>query len=115
VQEYHDKTCIRFRPRTSEQAYIHIMKEIVVFIPTMVHRRFCFMIVFLLPLNNNSNTHNVITLQTAIFLTINQLHRLQLVEKPTCPVIREIFKMGSLISLDGYEVFIGPDLMRPFF
>ena len=28
VQEYHDKTCIRFRPRTSEQAYIHIMKEI---------------------------------------------------------------------------------------
>jgi hypothetical protein len=27
-QEYHDKTCIRFRPRTSEQAYIHIMKEI---------------------------------------------------------------------------------------
>jgi len=26
MKEYHDKTCIRFRPRTSEQAYIHIMK-----------------------------------------------------------------------------------------
>jgi len=26
MKNYHDKTCIRFRPRTSEQAYIHIMK-----------------------------------------------------------------------------------------
>ena len=26
MKEYHDKTCIRFRPRTSEKAYIHIMK-----------------------------------------------------------------------------------------
>ena len=26
MKEYHDKTCIRFRPRTSERAFIHIMK-----------------------------------------------------------------------------------------
>ena len=26
MKEYHDKTCIRFRPRTSEKAFIHIMK-----------------------------------------------------------------------------------------
>jgi len=26
MQEYHQRTCIRFRPRTSEKAYIHIMK-----------------------------------------------------------------------------------------
>jgi len=26
MQQYHQKTCIRFRPKTSERAYIHIMK-----------------------------------------------------------------------------------------
>ena len=26
MKEYHDKTCIRFRPRTNEKAFIHIMK-----------------------------------------------------------------------------------------
>jgi len=26
MKNYHDKTCIRFKPRTSERAYIHIMK-----------------------------------------------------------------------------------------
>jgi len=26
MKEYHDKTCIRFQPRTSEKAYIHIIK-----------------------------------------------------------------------------------------
>jgi len=26
MKEYHEKTCIRFKPRTSERAYIHIMK-----------------------------------------------------------------------------------------
>jgi len=26
MKNYHDKTCIRFRPRTSERAYIHIVK-----------------------------------------------------------------------------------------
>jgi hypothetical protein len=26
MQNYHAKTCVRFRPRTSEKAYIHIMK-----------------------------------------------------------------------------------------